>query len=129
MREQYPLIAKGKQNNNHKDPQMDSLDEETYPHHRQPSNWLGDNINEESMNDQCTKHALSKVQAKLSAKTAILEWLYADNAPANHLNPAAAAARGTYIPLSETSRIDERWKYPMKPLSEIIEKDEYPSKT
>ncbi|KIJ49173.1 hypothetical protein M422DRAFT_246977 [Sphaerobolus stellatus SS14] len=94
MREQFPSIAKGKQNNDHKDPQIDPQNEETYLRHNQPTNWLRNNVNKESS----TRHVFSKVWAELSAKTAILEQLYADNALADHLNPAAAAARGTVMP-------------------------------
>ncbi|KIJ26720.1 hypothetical protein M422DRAFT_272180 [Sphaerobolus stellatus SS14] len=44
-----------------------------------------------------TKQALSKSQTELSAQTAILEQLYADQVPAHHINQAANAARNAHM--------------------------------
>ncbi|KIJ25896.1 hypothetical protein M422DRAFT_273082 [Sphaerobolus stellatus SS14] len=75
------------------------------------------NVDEESMNNQCnidlelisSAHPVDpEVWAKLMAKTAILEWLYADNAPTDHLNPAAAAAtRGTCMEYEQLLRLSK----------------------
>ncbi|KIJ22965.1 hypothetical protein M422DRAFT_276544 [Sphaerobolus stellatus SS14] len=83
------------------------------------TNWSNNYVNEESTNGQpkvdpeliqstaqsnnrsSTKHALSKAWTELSAKTAILEWLYADQAPADHLNQAAMAARSTCMDIKD----------------------------
>ncbi|KIJ49328.1 hypothetical protein M422DRAFT_246419 [Sphaerobolus stellatus SS14] len=100
--------------------------------------WLNKHIDEELTNGQPnidyelmqstprpnnrsgTKHVLSKARTELSAKTAVLEWLYADQAPEGHLNQAATAARNTRIEyeqllrLSKNTRVDERRENPLK---------------
>ncbi|KIJ40854.1 hypothetical protein M422DRAFT_256015 [Sphaerobolus stellatus SS14] len=43
------------------------------------------------------KQALGRAQTELLAKTAVLEQLYADQAPADHLNQAATAAQSTHM--------------------------------
>ncbi|KIJ33278.1 hypothetical protein M422DRAFT_264833 [Sphaerobolus stellatus SS14] len=43
------------------------------------------------------KQVLGRARTELLAKTAVLEWLYADQAPADHLNQAATAARSTHM--------------------------------
>ncbi|KIJ26965.1 hypothetical protein M422DRAFT_271927 [Sphaerobolus stellatus SS14] len=81
------------------------------PQPERPSNWS--NVDEESTSDQPNiepelipsaggpnntsnpKQALGRARTELLAKTAILERLYADQAPADHLNQAATAARST----------------------------------
>ncbi|KIJ43336.1 hypothetical protein M422DRAFT_253539 [Sphaerobolus stellatus SS14] len=97
------------------DPTRDPNNEEIDPHSEQPTSWSNNHVDEESMNDQHniahelmqstpqpnnrldTKHALSKAWTELSAKIAVLEQLYADQAPAHHLNQAANAARNTHM--------------------------------
>ncbi|KIJ47134.1 hypothetical protein M422DRAFT_249446 [Sphaerobolus stellatus SS14] len=78
------------------------------------------------------KPVLSIVWAELSAKTAILEQLYADQAPADRLNQVATAARNTYqqllIPSSKTPRIIEIQDNPHKsvqytPFNDIEDND------
>ncbi|KIJ42730.1 hypothetical protein M422DRAFT_254185 [Sphaerobolus stellatus SS14] len=138
IREKYPTIAKGKSSIHSKDPTRDPNNEELDPHSEQPTHWLNNQVNEESTNDQPnvdpkliqttprpnnrsgTKHALSKTQTEFSAKTAILEQLYADQTPADHLNQAAMAARNTHMEyeqilrLSKNPRVDGRWENPHK---------------
>ncbi|KIJ46731.1 hypothetical protein M422DRAFT_249895 [Sphaerobolus stellatus SS14] len=131
--------------------------------------WLNNPVDEESMNGQHnsdpelmqstprpnnrseTKYVLSKTRTELSAKTAVLEQLYADQAPEGYLNQAAIAARNTHrqqsIPPSENTRINERRENPHKSIhyapfdgiednntdsettSGIIRKGLYPSST
>ncbi|KIJ40680.1 hypothetical protein M422DRAFT_256374 [Sphaerobolus stellatus SS14] len=106
--EKYLTIAKGKSSTHPRDPPKDPNNEDFDPHSEQPSYWS--NVDEESTNGQHNvdpeliqstdgsnnrsnpKKALSTARTKLLAKTAILEWLYADQAPADHLNQAATAA-------------------------------------
>ncbi|KIJ40893.1 hypothetical protein M422DRAFT_256081 [Sphaerobolus stellatus SS14] len=132
IREKYPTIAKGKSSIQHRNPTRDPNNEEINPHFEQPTSWSNNHVDEESTNGQPnvdpelmqttprpnnrsgTKHALSKARTELSAKTAILEQLYADQAPADHLNQAAMAARNTrmeykqILRLSKNLRVDER---------------------
>ncbi|KIJ40000.1 hypothetical protein M422DRAFT_257060 [Sphaerobolus stellatus SS14] len=155
IREKYPMIAKGKLSSQPRDSTQDPNNEEMDPHSERPTSWSNNHVNEELTNDQPnidhelmqstphpnnrsgTKHALSKARTELSAKTAILERLYADQAPEGHLNQAATAARNTrmeykqllrlskaglltpqdqqqLIPPSENTRVDERRENPRK---------------
>ncbi|KIJ25020.1 hypothetical protein M422DRAFT_274092 [Sphaerobolus stellatus SS14] len=111
MDEKYPTIAKGKSSSRPKDPQKDYNNEDLDPQPERPSNWS--NIDEESTSDQHNidpeliqstggpnnrsnpKQALGRARTELLAKTAVLERLYADQAPADHLKQAATAARST----------------------------------
>ncbi|KIJ28429.1 hypothetical protein M422DRAFT_270297 [Sphaerobolus stellatus SS14] len=120
IREKYPAIAKGKVGIHPRDPHKDPYNEGIDPHPERPSNWS--NIDEESMTGQDNidpeliqstdgsnnksnpKQALGKARTKLLAKTAVLEWLYADQAPADHLNQAATAARSTRMEYDENAR-------------------------
>ncbi|KIJ38348.1 hypothetical protein M422DRAFT_258999 [Sphaerobolus stellatus SS14] len=110
IREKYLMIAKGNWLNNPVDEEstngQPNIDHELMQSTLRPNNRSG------------TKHALSKARTELSAKTAILEQLYADQAPEGHLNQAATTARNTYrqqsIPPSKNTRIDERWENPHK---------------
>ncbi|KIJ25444.1 hypothetical protein M422DRAFT_273586 [Sphaerobolus stellatus SS14] len=52
-------------------------------------------------------HALSKVWTELSAKTAVLKQLYADQAPEGHLNQAATAARNTCMEYKRLLRLSK----------------------
>ncbi|KIJ47826.1 hypothetical protein M422DRAFT_248405 [Sphaerobolus stellatus SS14] len=109
--EKYLTIAKGKSSFHPRDPHKDPNNEDSDPHPERPSNWS--NVDEESTigqhnldpeliqstdesnNRSNPKQALGKARTKLLAKTAVLERLYADQAPADHLNQAATAARNT----------------------------------
>ncbi|KIJ28804.1 hypothetical protein M422DRAFT_269853 [Sphaerobolus stellatus SS14] len=53
------------------------------------------------------KQALGKAQAELLAKTAVLEQLYADQAPAGHLNQAAMAAQSTCMEYERLLRLSK----------------------
>ncbi|KIJ39709.1 hypothetical protein M422DRAFT_257535 [Sphaerobolus stellatus SS14] len=112
IREKYPTIAKGKASLHPRDPHKDPYNEDIDPHHERPSNWS--NVDEESTTGQHNidpeliqstdgpnnrsnpKQALGRARTELLAKTAMLEWLYADQVPADHLNQAATAARNTH---------------------------------
>ncbi|KIJ34793.1 hypothetical protein M422DRAFT_262972 [Sphaerobolus stellatus SS14] len=123
--ENYLMIAKGKSSIHPRDPTRNPNDEEINPHSERLTHWSNNHTDEELTNGQPnidpevmqttpnnrsgTKHALSKARTELSAKTAVLEWLYADQAPANHLNQAATAARNTRMEYDENTRVDERW--------------------
>ncbi|KIJ32460.1 hypothetical protein M422DRAFT_265789 [Sphaerobolus stellatus SS14] len=111
IREKYLAIAKGKASLRPRDPHKDPYNEDIDPHHERPSNWS--NVDEESTTGQHNidpeliqstdgpnnrsnpKQALGRAWTELLAKTAVLERLYADQAPADHLNQAATAARNT----------------------------------
>ncbi|KIJ30847.1 hypothetical protein M422DRAFT_267559 [Sphaerobolus stellatus SS14] len=111
IREKYPTIAKGKSSIQPSDPHKDPNSEDLGPQPERPSNWS--NVDEESTSDQPNvepelipsaggpnnrsnpKQALGRARTELLAKTAVLERLYADQAPADHLNQAATAARST----------------------------------
>ncbi|KIJ25118.1 hypothetical protein M422DRAFT_273939 [Sphaerobolus stellatus SS14] len=113
--EKYPMIAKGKSSIHPRDPTKDPNNEDIDPHSEPPINWSNNYVNEESTNGlpnidpeliQSTdgsnnrsdpKQALGNARTELLAKTAILEWLYADQAPADHLNQAAMAAQSTHM--------------------------------
>ncbi|KIJ47462.1 hypothetical protein M422DRAFT_248879 [Sphaerobolus stellatus SS14] len=113
IREKDPAIAKGKASLRPRDPHKDPYNEDIDPHHERPSNWS--NVDEESTTDQHNidpeliqstdrpnnrsnpKQALGRAQTELLAKTAVLERLYADQAPADHLNQAVTAARNTHM--------------------------------
>ncbi|KIJ25228.1 hypothetical protein M422DRAFT_273836 [Sphaerobolus stellatus SS14] len=58
-------------------------------------------------NQSDTKHTLSKAWTELFAKTAILEQLYADQVPENHLNQAAMAARNTHMEYKQIFRLSK----------------------
>ncbi|KIJ53239.1 hypothetical protein M422DRAFT_242367 [Sphaerobolus stellatus SS14] len=106
-------MDEGKLSVHPRDPHKDPNNEDFDPHPERPSNWL--NVNEESTNGQHNidpeliqstdgsnnrsnpKQALSTAQTELLAKTTILERLYADQAPADHLNQAATAAQSTHM--------------------------------
>ncbi|KIJ29942.1 hypothetical protein M422DRAFT_268613 [Sphaerobolus stellatus SS14] len=106
--EKYPAIAKGKLSSRPRDTHKDPYNEDIDPHPERPSNWS--NVDEESTTGQHNidpeliqstdgsnnrsnpKQALGNARTELLAKTAILEWLYADQAPADHLKQAATAA-------------------------------------
>ncbi|KIJ43428.1 hypothetical protein M422DRAFT_253308 [Sphaerobolus stellatus SS14] len=125
------MIAKGKLSSQPRDPTRDP-NEEIDSHSEQPTSWSNNHVNEESTNGQPnidhelmqstpqpnnmsdTKHALSKAWIELSTKTAILEQLYADQAPGDHLNQAATAARNTCMEYDENTRSDERQENPHK---------------
>ncbi|KIJ25438.1 hypothetical protein M422DRAFT_273618 [Sphaerobolus stellatus SS14] len=105
IREKYLTIAKGKSSIRPRDPRKNPNNEDLDPHPERPSNWS--NIDEESMIDQHNldpkliqstdesdnrsnpKQALGKARTELLAKAAILERLYVDQAPADHLNQVA----------------------------------------
>ncbi|KIJ25985.1 hypothetical protein M422DRAFT_272997 [Sphaerobolus stellatus SS14] len=115
------MIAKGKSSIRPRDPTRDPNNEEIDPHSERPTHWSNNHIDEELTNGQPnidpesgTKHVLSKAWTKLSAKTAIIEWLYADQVPADHLNQAATAARNTLTEYNENPRVDERRENPHK---------------
>ncbi|KIJ28593.1 hypothetical protein M422DRAFT_270096 [Sphaerobolus stellatus SS14] len=94
--EKYLTIAKGKSSIHPRNPTRDSNGEEINSPSERPTHWSNNHADEESMNGQPNvdpesmqttsppnnrsgiKHALSKAQTELSAKTAVLEWLYAD---------------------------------------------------
>ncbi|KIJ22890.1 hypothetical protein M422DRAFT_276626 [Sphaerobolus stellatus SS14] len=123
IREKYPAIAKGKASIHPRDPHKDPYNEDIDPHPEQPSNWS--NIDEESTTGQHNldpeliqstdgsnnrsnpKQALGKARTELLAKTAMLEWLYADQAPADHLNQAATAARSTRMEYEQLLRLSK----------------------
>ncbi|KIJ47464.1 hypothetical protein M422DRAFT_248881 [Sphaerobolus stellatus SS14] len=84
IREKYPLIAKGKSNNHPRDPQVDPHNEGINPHQEQPIKLISTTPQPNIRSG--TKPTLSKAQTELSAKTAVLEQLYADQVPADHLN-------------------------------------------
>ncbi|KIJ25223.1 hypothetical protein M422DRAFT_273830 [Sphaerobolus stellatus SS14] len=78
-----------------------------------------------SNNRSNPKQVLGKAQTKLLAKTAVLGQLYADQAPADHLNQTATAAQNTsglvnpqdqeqLIQPSENARETVIWDYPCK---------------
>ncbi|KIJ50497.1 hypothetical protein M422DRAFT_245119 [Sphaerobolus stellatus SS14] len=110
IRKKYLMIAKGKSSIHPRDPTKDPNNEDVDPHSEQPINWSNNYVDEESTNGQHNvnpeliqstdgsnnrsdpKQALGNAWTELLAKTAILEWLYADQAPADHLNQAATAA-------------------------------------
>ncbi|KIJ53428.1 hypothetical protein M422DRAFT_242593 [Sphaerobolus stellatus SS14] len=110
IREKYPTIAKGKSSIHPRDPTKDPNNEDVDPHSERSINWSNNYVNEESMNGQSNvdpeliqstdgsnnrsdpKQALGNARTELLAKTAILERLYADQAPADHLNQATTAA-------------------------------------
>ncbi|KIJ52856.1 hypothetical protein M422DRAFT_242799 [Sphaerobolus stellatus SS14] len=89
-------LSQGKLSSQPRDSTWDPNNEEIDRHSEQPTSWSNNHIDEESTNDQPnidhelmqltprpnnrsgTKHALSKAWTELSAKTAILEWLYVD---------------------------------------------------
>ncbi|KIJ44637.1 hypothetical protein M422DRAFT_251930 [Sphaerobolus stellatus SS14] len=116
-------IAKGKASLHPRNPHKDPYNEDIDPHPEQPSNWL--NIDEESMTGQHNidpeliqstdgsnnrsnpKQALGKARTKLLAKTAILERLYADQAPADHLNQVATAAQSTRMEYERLLRLSK----------------------
>ncbi|KIJ53774.1 hypothetical protein M422DRAFT_242023 [Sphaerobolus stellatus SS14] len=77
IREKYPTIAKGKSSIHPRDPTKDPNNEDS---------------TDGSNNRSDPKQALGNAQTELLAKAAILERLYADQAPADHLNQAAMAA-------------------------------------
>ncbi|KIJ30151.1 hypothetical protein M422DRAFT_268395 [Sphaerobolus stellatus SS14] len=132
--EKYLTIAKGKSSIHPRDPTWDPNDEEINLHSERPTHWLNNHADEESMNGQPnidpelmqtiprpnnrsgTKHALSKARSKLSAKTAVLERLYADQAPADHLNGSQEYLYGIRVnaQIDENPRDDEGWEKPRK---------------
>ncbi|KIJ42845.1 hypothetical protein M422DRAFT_253945 [Sphaerobolus stellatus SS14] len=132
IREKYPTIAKGKLSSQPRDSTRDPNYEEINPHPEQPTSWSNNPVDEESTNGQPnidhelmqstprpnnradTKHTLSKAWTELSAKTAILEQLYADQAPEGHFNQAATAARNTCMEYDKNTRVNERQKNPHK---------------
>ncbi|KIJ52663.1 hypothetical protein M422DRAFT_243442 [Sphaerobolus stellatus SS14] len=123
IREKYPTIAKGKSSMHPRDPTKDPNNEDIDPHSERPSHWS--NVNEESMNGQHNvdpeliqstdgsnnrsnpKQALGRARTELLAKTAVLERLYADQAPADHLNQAATAARSTHMEYERLLRLSK----------------------
>ncbi|KIJ26311.1 hypothetical protein M422DRAFT_272661 [Sphaerobolus stellatus SS14] len=125
IREKYPVIAKGKSSSQLRDSTRDPNNEEINPHFERPTSWSNNPVDEESTNGQPnidhelmqstprpnnrsgTKHALSKARTELSAKTTILEQLYADQAPADHLNQAATAARNTRMEYERILRLSK----------------------
>ncbi|KIJ44842.1 hypothetical protein M422DRAFT_251826 [Sphaerobolus stellatus SS14] len=119
--EKYLTIAKGKSSSHPRDPTRDPNNEEIDSHSERPTSWSNNHVDEESTNGQPnidhesdTKHALSKARIELSAKTATLEQLYTDQAPEDHLNQAATAARNTCMEYDENTRSDERQENPHK---------------
>ncbi|KIJ26291.1 hypothetical protein M422DRAFT_272682 [Sphaerobolus stellatus SS14] len=88
-----------------------------------PSNWS--NVDEESTTGQNNidpeliqstdgpnnrsnhKQVLGRARTELLAKTAVLERLYADQAPADHLNQAATAARSTRMEYERLLRLSK----------------------
>ncbi|KIJ22676.1 hypothetical protein M422DRAFT_276863 [Sphaerobolus stellatus SS14] len=109
IREKYPTIAKGKSSIHPRDPNKNPNNEDLGPQPERPSNWS--NVDEESTSDQ-TNQALGRALTELLAKTVILEWLYADEAPADHLNQAATTARSTRM--DEDTRETVIWDNPHK---------------
>ncbi|KIJ39989.1 hypothetical protein M422DRAFT_257307 [Sphaerobolus stellatus SS14] len=109
MDEKYPTIAKGKSSIRPRDPHKDPNDEDLDPHPEQPSNWS--NVDEESTidlnNRSNPKQALGRARTELLAKTAVLERLYADQAPADHLNQAATATRNTCMEYKRLLRLSK----------------------
>ncbi|KIJ47020.1 hypothetical protein M422DRAFT_249332 [Sphaerobolus stellatus SS14] len=123
IREKYPAMAKGKASLRPRDPHKDPYNEDIDPHHERPSNWS--NIDEESTTGQHNidpeliqstdglnkrsnpKQALGRARTELLAKTAVLERLYADQAPADHLNQAATAARNTRMEYERLLRLSK----------------------
>ncbi|KIJ43650.1 hypothetical protein M422DRAFT_252887 [Sphaerobolus stellatus SS14] len=121
--EKYLTIAKGKSSFRPRDPQKDHNNEELDPQPEQPSNWL--NVDKESTSDQHNinpeliqstdgpnnrsnpKQALGRARIELLAKTAVLERLYADQAPADHLKQAATAARSTRMEYKRLLRLSK----------------------
>ncbi|KIJ53257.1 hypothetical protein M422DRAFT_242388 [Sphaerobolus stellatus SS14] len=103
IREKYPTIAKGTSSSQPRGPTRDPNYEEINPHTERPTSWSNNPIDEWSD----TKHALSKARTKLSAKTAVLEQLYADQAPEGHLNQAATAARNTRMEYERILRLSK----------------------
>ncbi|KIJ55421.1 hypothetical protein M422DRAFT_240036 [Sphaerobolus stellatus SS14] len=121
--EKYLTIAKGKLSILPRDPHKDPNNEDLDPHPERPSNWS--NIDEESTSGQHNidpkliqstdesnnrsnpKQALVKAWTELLAKTAVLEWLYADQAPADHLNQAATTARHTRMEYERLLRLSK----------------------
>ncbi|KIJ49064.1 hypothetical protein M422DRAFT_246871 [Sphaerobolus stellatus SS14] len=105
------------------DPHKDPYNEDIDPHPERPSNRS--NVDEEpttgqhnidpkliqstdgSNNRSNPKQALGKARTELLAKTAILEWLYADQAPVDHLNQAATAARSTHMEYERLLRLSK----------------------
>ncbi|KIJ48696.1 hypothetical protein M422DRAFT_247557 [Sphaerobolus stellatus SS14] len=124
------MVAKGKLSIQPRNPTRDPNNEKIDPHSEQPTSWSNNHIDEKSTNGQPTvdpelmqstpqpnnrpgtKHMLSNAWTKLSAKTTILEQLYADQAPVHHLNQAATAARNTQI--DKNPRVDEIQGNPCK---------------
>ncbi|KIJ35060.1 hypothetical protein M422DRAFT_262816 [Sphaerobolus stellatus SS14] len=121
----YPTIAKGKLSSQPRDSTRDPNYEEINSHPGRPTSSSNNPVNEELMNGQPnidhelmqstprpnsrsdTKHALSKAWTKLSAKTAILEQLYADQVPEGHLNQAAMATRNTHMEYKQILRLSK----------------------
>ncbi|KIJ54774.1 hypothetical protein M422DRAFT_240861 [Sphaerobolus stellatus SS14] len=110
IREKYLTIAKGKSSMHPRDPTKDPNNDDIDPHSEQPINWSNNYVDEELTNGQPNvdpeliqstdgsnhrsdpKQVLGNARTELLAKTAVLERLYADQAPADHLNQAATAA-------------------------------------
>ncbi|KIJ52068.1 hypothetical protein M422DRAFT_243653 [Sphaerobolus stellatus SS14] len=119
---EIPNIAKDKSSIHSRDSTKDPNNEDIDPHSEQPVNWSNNYVDEELTNGQPNvdpeliqstdrsnnrsgpKDALGKSRTELLAKTAVLEWLYADQAPADHLNQAAMAARSTRMEYNEDAR-------------------------
>ncbi|KIJ40447.1 hypothetical protein M422DRAFT_256693 [Sphaerobolus stellatus SS14] len=121
----------------------DLLLPKTYSDYSEPKSTNGQpNIDPEliqstarSNNRSGTKHALGKARTELSAKTAILERLYADQAPADHLNQAAIAARSTrmeyeqLLRLSKAGLLNPQDQHPSIPPSKDTREAEIQDKT
>ncbi|KIJ44729.1 hypothetical protein M422DRAFT_251706 [Sphaerobolus stellatus SS14] len=112
IREKYPAIAKGKASLRPRVPHKDPYNEDIDPHHERPSNWS--NVDEESTTGQHNidpesnpKQVIGRARTELLAKTAVLERLYADQAPADHLNQAATAAQNTRMEYKQLLRLSK----------------------
>ncbi|KIJ53839.1 hypothetical protein M422DRAFT_242103 [Sphaerobolus stellatus SS14] len=140
IREKYPTIAKGKLSIRPRDPHKDPNNEDLGPQPERPSNWL--NVDEESTSDQPNvdpeliqstggpnnrsnpKQALGRARTELLAKTAVLEWLYVDQAPADHLNQAATAARSTRMEYQQLLRLSKAGLLNPQDRSQLIQPSE-----
>ncbi|KIJ55596.1 hypothetical protein M422DRAFT_240210 [Sphaerobolus stellatus SS14] len=106
-------------------PTKDPNNEDVDPHSEQPINWSNNYVDEELTNGQPNidpeliqstdgsnnrsdpKQALGNARTELLAKTTVLEWLYADQATADHLNQAATAAQSTCMEYERLLRLSK----------------------
>ncbi|KIJ50468.1 hypothetical protein M422DRAFT_245754 [Sphaerobolus stellatus SS14] len=123
IQEKYPAIAKGKASIHPRDPHKDPYNEDIDPHPERSSNWSNVDVEsttgqhnidpeliqstDESNNRSNPKQVLGKAWTELLVKTAVLERLYADQAPADHLNLVATAARHTSMEYEQLLRLSK----------------------